>query len=420
MLISGFVLAALLRSALLPQESAGAAVGPQLLVERKGPHDQARLGTTVAFLADLDRDERPDFLVGVPGARGVGRRTGEVWLVSGRSGETFYRQPGAGPFDEFGFSLAVLGDLDGDGVPDFAAGSPGAGRGSSRFGRVSIRSGRTGIEIAGVEGTSPREAFGRALCALGDLDGDGAPDWCASAPGWRDPDGAERGILRVYSAAGRRVLLELPGPASGTGYGTALAAAGDCDRDGLPDLAVGLPEAGPAGSVWILAGADGRTIRTLEGGSPGGRFGAALAPADDLNDDGVPDLAIGAPAAADGAGRVEVRSGADGSLLFAWDGAAGEEAGSALAAAGDVDGDGRPDLAVGCPGAAGGAGAFRLLSGTGSAVLGELPGRQAGDRFGAAVAAAGGGSGRLLTLAGAPGAAPRGPNSGDAFLHLWP
>ena len=145
-----------------------------------------------------------------------------------------------------------------------------------------------------------------------------------------------------------REWMTLAPPAGTTDYGASVAELGDLDGDGRSDVAVGAPA---SDRVLVHAGSDGAVLLDLTG--PDG-FGQVVSGAGDFDDDGLPDILVGMPAA-DGAftdaGRAEVRSGLDGSLLFAIEGeAAGSALGTALAPARDVDGDGFEDVLVGAPG----------------------------------------------------------------------
>jgi hypothetical protein len=137
---------------------------------------------------------------------------------------------------------------------------------------------------------------------------------------------------------------------------------GDVDGDGSIDVAAGAAPSGEAASAWLLSGADGAVLGSFANAEADG--GLALGAAGDVDGDGVPDLAMGEPrsdAHAQDAGTLRLWSGADGALLHVVHGPqAGARFGAALAAVGDVDGDGRQDLAVGAP--VGGAGEVWLLA----------------------------------------------------------
>jgi hypothetical protein len=206
-------------------------------------------------------------------------------------------------------------------------------------------------------------------------------------------------------------------PAAGDRFG-ATAAAGDFDGDGRDDLAVGVPgktigATALAGLVMVYYGAAGGLdvglLTSWDVGDFGGigftpgngdRFGSALA-AGDFDDDGHDDLAIAAPFAMveradgtthDGAGTVFVVYGSPSGLanagMQAWrqghDGLAGlpevdDRLGAALAA-GDVDGDGYDDLAIGVPyedvGEVADAGGLNLLRGSAAGLTASYAGEQ--------------------------------------------
>ena len=180
---------------------------------------------------------------------------------------------------------------------------------------------------------------------------------CAEGPGFatfHDLQYLTGGFLDLGQALDPRVALEIDGPVQGASFGAALDSAGDVDGDGVADLLVGSPLEGPAGRARILSGTDGSLLHLLTAvTSDAAQFGAAVAGLGDVDGDGTPDVAVGAPfddAPANNSGSVHVFSGADGALLFSSSGQVlSGFLGRALAATGDFDGDGFADLAVGQP-----------------------------------------------------------------------
>jgi FG-GAP repeat protein len=300
-----------------------------------------------------------------------------------------------------GAVATVPSDFDGDGYADLAIGVPGEAIGSLGFaGAVDVLRGSaagataTGNQFwsqdsSGIRGGSERgDGFGRAS-ASGDFDGDGRADLAVGVPYESAGSVGETGAVSVIygsrsgpAATGNQFWSQDSEGISGVGeagdrFGSAVAA-GDFDHDGYADLAIGVPTesltgGGGAGLVNVLYGSAGglRAPRSQAWtqSSPGvlgaaefsDEFGSALA-AGDVDGDGYADLAVGVPGENDLAGAVQVLRGsstgltARGNQLWSQDSpgvldTAGpsEHFGAALAI-GDVNRDGRRDLAVGVPG----------------------------------------------------------------------
>jgi len=145
--------------------------------------------------------------------------------------------------------------------------------------------------------------FGRAVAEVGDVDGDGVPDLLVGASG-KTADGIEEaGRAYLFSGTDGSLIQTFTSPGSirsGRGYFDEVAGIGDVDGDNVPDLLVGATDEtadrkNGAGRVYLFSGADGSLIRTFT--SPNaeeyGEFGEALAEVGDINGDNVPDLLIG-------------------------------------------------------------------------------------------------------------------------------
>ncbi|WP_188186777.1 FG-GAP and VCBS repeat-containing protein [Nonomuraea sp. SYSU D8015] len=368
---------------------------------------------------DFDGDGRPDLAVAAPYDD---VRAGSVTVMYGNGKKVKLTQgDGAERGDSFGSALAV-GDFNGDKCADLAVGvseefagervSGGDGNGVVQLFDGSVDGLVKGKELAPAKPSSDR--FGASLAA-GDLDGDGRDELAVGAPSHRSG-----GAVTVYWMKGSkpyqitqktRWVRQRAGVTDQWG---ASLATGDFDGDGRDELAVGAPadsvRLDGQGSVTVID-VRARRARQLTQSSPGIKgasekwdaFGASLATGD-FNGDGKSDLAIGVPGegitknqrALDyGDGTVDVlygsRSGLRTDKTEAWsqnslDGKPRyyDRFGASLAA-GDFNGDGRDELAIGVPGER----AVQVLQGRSSGGLtrvGNLLIKGKGRDFGASLA----------------------------------
>ena len=257
------------------------------------------------------------------------------------------------PNDGFGWAADAIGDLDGDGASEIIVGALRNTVGGPFAGAAFVYSGRTGTHIDTVTG-APFNMLGHGVAGVGDVNADGVPDYAASGPGTPGGPPPQLGRVVVISGATHSVLFEHSGPVHGSGFGYDLGGAGDVDSDGYDDLIVGAPFhslAGPvSGSVHFISGRTGATIRA-HAGPPISGFGSAVTRLGDQDGDGRDDHAVGAFfGGRNQTGEAYVLSGTDGTVMrvLKANQHTGVQFGNFLVHdAGDLEADGRHDIFVG-------------------------------------------------------------------------
>ncbi len=305
----------------------------------------------------------------------------------------------------WGHALARVDDRTGDGCDEVLAGvvtwSPQTARG-----RILLLDGRSAAVLVSIEGDSDQVMFGHAVAALRDLDGDGATDWLVGAPAGTPT--TRLGTAEVWSGGTGRRIARIEG--DGPGFGVAVTGLDDVDGDGIGDFAVStaplLRNTAAQGAVHVYSGASRRLLRSLRNDEPGVWFGACLAAVDDVDGDGVGELAVGgnfgqAP------GLVRLYAPAAGVVLQSWrDDDPDHGFGTTVLGVGDVDGDGCGDLAVSAVRQAAAANADAdevvILSGATGARLRRHRALQPGGGFGTAATVLRSADGTAVLALGAP------------------
>lgn len=273
---------------------------------------------------------------------------------------------------ELGSAFAAAGDLDADGVPDVAIADRSA-RVNSLLGSgiVHLVSGTDGSILRSLTGEpAASQGFGSAIVSL-DADHDNIPDLAIGAPGHASGSVFGAGAVRIFSGADGSLLGTCTGSA-GSQLGVSLARAGDQNGDGIDDLYAGAPNANGRGAVWVISGADCSVIREIQGSSPASSFGLSVEALGDIDGDGKADLAVSSPAYRDAVyqeGRIEIIRSTDGTTAAQVKGAqVYQRLGDSLAPAPDMNGDGLPDLLVGSYSG----GAARVVSGSDLTTIKDL------------------------------------------------
>ncbi|MBI3923273.1 MAG: FG-GAP repeat protein, partial [Armatimonadetes bacterium] len=313
-----------------------------------GEQPECRFGITLATLGDLNRDGIPDFVVGSPRAEPEGiDNQGSLFVFSGKDCQLLRRINGTRDTSNLGCWVNPAGDVNKDGVPDFLASSPNAHiKGVTEAGSLLVYSGADGTVLHRFDGDTQYEQWGNQGGAAGDVDGDGCADLVVGTIRHK----GDTGCVCVYSGRTGAVLHRFVGPAPKGIMGHGVDGAGDLNGDGKADILVGVPGRPGPGQVFLFSGADGSKLLSLSGEAPGDGFGHRVSGHHDLNGDGTPDFVVSARTESGGDfGIVYAYSGKDNSLLWRLAGQNQREGlgFSAVRAIPDVNGDGCADLMVG-------------------------------------------------------------------------
>ncbi|MFN0044006.1 MAG: beta strand repeat-containing protein [Alphaproteobacteria bacterium] len=323
-----------------------------------------------------------------------------------------------GDFNRDGYSDVAYGERYGDSPGGFNQGRVYVVFGAANFTPDINALGLNGTNGFVLYGANLLDGAGESVHGAGDVNGDGADDLIIGAGG-SDANGSDAGsAYLVFGSPGRlggnslasarldssfvdgTRAVRLDGGAAGDLAGRSVSSAGDINGDGFGDLVIGAPSADPAGradagAAYVVYGKasgfgasislgdlDGTNGFVVRGAASGDNLGLSVSAAGDFNGDGLDDFVVAAPGAdvadAGDAGRVYVvygKAGGFGASLdlsqtmaesdgFEVSGfVAGDLAGRSISAAGDVNGDGFDDIAIGAPNHASGAGEAYVVFG---------------------------------------------------------
>lgn len=303
----------------------------------RGQSLRAFLGATLGSGGDTDGDGVPDWV--------VGNFNGDVFLHSGANGQRLL----SWSFSTRATSITIVGDVNADGHADVLIGT--GDEGAISEGAAHLFSGSDGTLIRVHIGGFAEAGLGDRVLALGDRDGDGQADYAIRT---REGGSLGTGSVTVYSGGSGQPVYTIEPTAVSNDFGRELERTGDLDRDGVGDFAV-LDGLFSASILTTYSGATGASLYAIDTSManvrhsdlrPVLRFDGDIG---DVDGDGIPEIACflrGEDITV--RTSIEIRSGADGSLLRRYHEAISNFQGFGdLAGVGDIDADGTPDFAFG-------------------------------------------------------------------------
>jgi len=366
-------------------------------------------GFSVSGAGDVNGDGLADLIVGANRADPRVVNEGESYVVFGKTNSTpvdlaaigagGFRIDGINRYDRVGWSVSGAGDVNGDGLADLIVGAIGADSSAGESYVVFGKNSATPVDLAAlgnggfrINGIDPNDYSGFSVSGAGDVNGDGLTDIIVGAYKADPSNGIDAGESYVVFGKTGATPVDLAALGSGgfridggdanDSSGRSVSGAGDVNGDGLADLIVGASQAAPggnfrAGKSYVVFGKANATLVNLASLGIGGfrmdgidardLSGRSVSGAGDVNGDGLSDLIVGAEGGDPGGdsyagesylvfGKTSAAA-VDLAVLgnggFRIDGNdAGDNSGSSVSGAGDVNGDGLADLVIGALGAA--------------------------------------------------------------------
>ncbi|MEO8446520.1 MAG: FG-GAP-like repeat-containing protein [bacterium] len=336
---------------IIPEEPVTDAILPKIF---NSPIATIAFGASVSDAGDVNGDGYSDIIIG---ADAYSSHTGRAYIFYGGvnlntvADVTF---TGEAVNNQFGFPASTAGDVNGDGYSDIIVGALGY---SSTTGRVYIYFGGTlmnNVADVIITGEAANNYFGVSVSTAGDVNGDGYSDVIVGAHG----NLTNTGKAYIYfggSSMNNIADLTMTGEAVNNYYGISVSDAGDLNGDSFSDVIVGATGfSSSTGRAYIYFGGSSMNNAAdviMTGEAANNFFGYSVSAAGNVNSDSYSDVIVGAYGYSSNTGRAYIFHGGSSMNNVADVTMTGEAAnnnfGWSVSSAGDMNGDGYTDVAIG-------------------------------------------------------------------------
>ncbi|HMQ70343.1 MAG TPA: FG-GAP-like repeat-containing protein, partial [Ignavibacteria bacterium] len=317
-------------------------------------------GKSVSNAGDVNGDGYSDVIVG---ADLYNTNIGRSYIYFGGSSmnnSADIIMTGSAAFNHFGVSVSNAGDVNADGFSDVIIGENGystnTGRAYIFFGGISMDNTADVV----LTGESTGNNFGVSVSLAGDVNGDGYADVICGAYGFNSSTG------KAYIYYGGAIMnsgvdVAMTGESASNFFGNSVSSAGDLNGDGFSDVIISsFGYSGSTGKVYVYFGGavmNNVSDVTMTGETTNSSFGISVASAGDVNGDGYPELIVGAYGYNSNTGRAYfynyfLKNDISAEVIMTGE-STSNYFGCSVSSAGDVNGDGFSDVIVGARGYSG-------------------------------------------------------------------
>ncbi|MBU1099556.1 MAG: FG-GAP repeat protein [Bacteroidetes bacterium] len=325
-----------------------------------GEYQWEFLGYSVSGAGDVNNDGYDDVIVGAYG----NTLKGTAYIYFGGSSMNSIadvKMTGLSDYEKFGYSVSSAGDVNNDGYSDVIVGAPGY---SSNTGRAYIFLGASGTSMNNaaaltMTGENTGNEFGNSVSSAGFVNNDNYSDFIIGAAKYESAKG--RAYIYMGGASLNNIAdVVITGDNANDNFGSQVSSAGDLNNDGFTDIIIGAESNNfETGFAKIYYGATGVTMDNISDGTLTGentydKFSVSVSSAGDLNNDGFDDIIVGASNYSKGLGKTYIYKGASTfdinvGLTITGDAGFGNQFGTSISGAGDINNDGIDDIIIGAP-----------------------------------------------------------------------